>query len=114
MSRARAGGGGGAAAAESAGLTHGFSVSSNAAGVKVYNLTAGKSIPEFLTPKQRRRLNQQAAFRNRIELLQDFEFPTSSTCARFSRDGAFCKFMKGNICNGTYLLTYLLTYFPRT
>eukprot|EP00949_MAST-11_sp_MAST-11-sp1_P004667 g4667.t1 len=89
MSRARAGAGAGAAAAESSGLTHGFSVSSNAAGVKVYNLTAGKSIPEFLTPKQRRRLNQQAAFRNRIELLQDFEFPTSSTCARFSRDGEF-------------------------
>lgn len=58
-------------------------------GVKVYNLTAGKTLPQWLTPKQRKELRKDQEFQKRIELIQDTEFPVNSQCVEFSPDGMF-------------------------
>ena len=56
-------------------------------GVKVYDLTAGKAMPTFLTDKQKRRANKSDEFRGRVELIQDFHFPTASSCLSMSGAG---------------------------
>ncbi|XP_005100498.1 nucleolar protein 10 [Aplysia californica] len=70
---------------------------SNANNVKIYNLSAGKSLPEWLTDRQRRKLqNKDDDIRRRLELIQDFEMPSVSNCVKISPDGQF-------ICSaGTY------------
>jgi len=58
--------------------------------VKIYNLSAGKTLPEWLSERQRRKLvKQDIDIRKRIELIQDFEMPAISDVIRFSRDGQF-------------------------
>lgn len=70
---------------------------SNANNVKIYNLSAGKSLPEWLTDRQRRKLqNKDNDVRRRLELIQDFEMPSVSNCVKVSPDEQF-------ICaTGTY------------
>ena len=58
-------------------------------GVKIYNLTAGKAMPKWLTDRKRRKLSQDAEYRHRIEIIQDFGFPTSSQRVKMSRDGRY-------------------------
>ena len=58
-------------------------------GVKVYNLTAGKALPSFLSDRQKRNLNKRTEFQHRVQLIQDFEFPTASTSIKMSRNGEF-------------------------
>lgn len=58
--------------------------------VKVYNLSAGKSLPDWLSDRKRRALlNKDVDIRQRIELIQDFEMPGVSTSIRMSRDGNY-------------------------
>lgn len=58
--------------------------------VKIYNLTAGKSLPEWLTDRKKRALlKKDIDLRKRIELLQDFEMPDLSNCVRVSKDGHY-------------------------
>lgn len=65
--------------------------------VKVYNLSAGKSLPEWLTERKRRKLaHKDVEFRRRIELIQDFTMPDVSGCVRVSRDGQYI------LATGTY------------
>ncbi|KAK7194391.1 hypothetical protein NESM_000355300 [Novymonas esmeraldas] len=47
--------------------------------VKTYNLTAGKSLPEWLSERRRNR-RASAGQENRIELLHDLEFPHCARC----------------------------------
>eukprot|EP00413_Alexandrium_margalefii_P014382 CAMPEP_0204528780 /NCGR_PEP_ID=MMETSP0661-20131031/9712_1 /ASSEMBLY_ACC=CAM_ASM_000606 /TAXON_ID=109239 /ORGANISM="Alexandrium margalefi, Strain AMGDE01CS-322" /LENGTH=536 /DNA_ID=CAMNT_0051534777 /DNA_START=30 /DNA_END=1640 /DNA_ORIENTATION=- len=58
---------------------------------KVYNLSAGKSLPQFLEEAQKKnqglRYNQD--FRRRLDLIQDFEFNIASTRVKVSPDGEF-------------------------
>ncbi|KAK3777638.1 hypothetical protein RRG08_021752 [Elysia crispata] len=70
---------------------------SNANNVKIYNLSAGKSLPEWLTDRQRRKLqSKDNDVRRRLELIQDFEMPSVSNCVKVSPDEQF-------ICaTGTY------------
>lgn len=70
---------------------------SNPNNVKIYNLSAGKSLPEWLSDRQKRSLQKQDIdVRRRIELLQDFDMPTASQCVGVSPDGQY-------ICaTGTY------------
>ncbi|GFN93261.1 nucleolar protein 10 [Plakobranchus ocellatus] len=70
---------------------------SNANNVKIYNLSAGKSLPEWLTDRQRRKLqNKDNDVRRRLELIQDFDMPSLSNCVKVSPDEQF-------ICaTGTY------------
>ena len=49
--------------------SEGFKVST-LNGVKVYNLTAGKALPSFLSDRQKRNLNKRAEFQHRVQLVQ--------------------------------------------
>lgn len=58
--------------------------------VKIYNLSAGKSLPEWLSERKRRSLlKKNVDIRRRIELIQDFDMPGVSTSVRISRDGQY-------------------------
>ena len=55
--------------------------------IKVYNLSSGKSLPEWLSERKRRQLlKQDVDVRRRIELIQDFTMPTASTNIAVSKD----------------------------
>ncbi|XP_076683984.1 nucleolar protein 10 lethal (2) 34Fd [Andrena cerasifolii] len=58
--------------------------------VKIYNLSSGKSLPEWLSERKRRSLlKKNVDIRRRIELIQDFDMPGISTCVKVSRDGQY-------------------------
>lgn len=58
--------------------------------VNIYNLSCGKSLPEWLSERKRRSLQKKDVdVRRRIELIQDFEMPGASTGVKMSRDGNF-------------------------
>eukprot|EP00118_Oscarella_pearsei_P003857 m.16028 g.16028 ORF g.16028 m.16028 type:complete len:676 (+) comp26690_c0_seq2:18-2045(+) len=70
---------------------------SNPNDVKIYNLSAGKALPEWISERQRRSLqNSDIEIRRRIQLIQDFEMPTASTRVKVSSDGQYI------IAAGTY------------
>lgn len=64
--------------------------------VKVYNLSAGKTMPEWLDERQRRRVANTDEFRQRVEIIQDFDFPVGSQCIQVSRDNNYV------VATGTY------------
>ncbi|XP_056624764.1 nucleolar protein 10 isoform X2 [Triplophysa dalaica] len=65
--------------------------------VKIYNLSHGKSLPEWLSDRKKRALqNKDVDILRRIELIQDFEMPTLCTSIKVSRDGQYI------IAAGTY------------
>ncbi|KAK5646790.1 hypothetical protein RI129_005254 [Pyrocoelia pectoralis] len=58
--------------------------------VKIYNLSIGKSLPEWLSERKRRAiLKKNVDIRKRIELIQDFDMPGVSTSIRISKDGEY-------------------------
>ncbi|KAM8952569.1 nucleolar protein 10 [Pelodytes ibericus] len=70
---------------------------SNVNDVKIYNLSCGKSLPEWLSDRKKRALQKKDVdVRRRIELIQDFEMPTVSTNLKVSRDGQYI------MATGTY------------
>ncbi|KAJ8289502.1 hypothetical protein GJAV_G00002060 [Gymnothorax javanicus] len=63
---------------------------SNVNDVKIYNLSHGKSLPEWLSDRKKRALQKKDVdVQRRIELIQDFEMPTVSTSVKVSRDGQY-------------------------
>uniref|UniRef100_F7A8S2 Nucleolar protein 10 n=1 Tax=Ciona intestinalis TaxID=7719 RepID=F7A8S2_CIOIN len=63
---------------------------SNPNNIKIYNLSSGKSLPEFITDKKKRSLQKKDVdLRRRIELIQDFGMPTVSTTVKMSPDGQY-------------------------
>ncbi|KAG5327552.1 NOL10 protein, partial [Pseudoatta argentina] len=54
--------------------------------IKIYNLSSGKSLPEWLSERKRRSLSKNVDIRRRIELIQDFDMPGISTSIRVSKD----------------------------
>ncbi|CAF93892.1 unnamed protein product, partial [Tetraodon nigroviridis] len=65
--------------------------------VKIYNLSHGKSLPEWLSDRKKRQLQKKDVdVQRRIELIQDFEMPTVSTSIKVSGDGNFI------LATGTY------------
>ncbi|GAB1859529.1 Nucleolar protein 10 [Camponotus japonicus] len=55
--------------------------------IKIYNLSAGKSLPEWLSERKRRNLSKKNVdIRRRIELIQDFDMPGVSTALKLSKD----------------------------
>ncbi|XP_078069267.1 nucleolar protein 10 [Mustelus asterias] len=65
--------------------------------VKIYNLSYGRSLPEWLSDREKRSLQKNDVdVRRRIELIQDFEMPTVCTTIKVSRDGQYI------IATGTY------------
>ncbi|CAK8697880.1 unnamed protein product [Clavelina lepadiformis] len=60
---------------------------SNPNNIKIYNLSCGKSLPEFISDKRKRSLlKKDDDLRRRIELIQDFEMPTVSSNVKMSPD----------------------------
>jgi len=58
--------------------------------VKIYNLSAGKSLPDWLTDRKKRQLvKADVEVRKRIELIQDFEMPAISDRLKVSNDGQY-------------------------
>ncbi|VDM98407.1 unnamed protein product [Thelazia callipaeda] len=58
--------------------------------VKIYNLSAGKSIPDWITDRRRRKLEQKDIdLRRRIQLIQDFDMPDMSNTVTISPDGRY-------------------------
>jgi len=57
-------------------------------GVKVYDLSSGKSLPEYMeeAKKKKIKLKHLEEYSNRIELIQDFEFNISSQRVRVTQD----------------------------
>ncbi|XP_053444903.1 nucleolar protein 10 isoform X3 [Nycticebus coucang] len=65
--------------------------------VKIYSLSCGKSLPEWLSDRKRRALQKKDVdIRRRIELIQDFEMPTVCTTIKVSKDGQYI------LATGTY------------
>ncbi|CAB3231085.1 unnamed protein product [Arctia plantaginis] len=58
--------------------------------VKIYNLSVGKSLPDWLTERKKRALlKTNVNLRRRIELIQEFDMPGVSTSLRVSKDGQY-------------------------
>jgi ribosome biogenesis protein ENP2 len=57
--------------------------------VAVYSVTASarSAIPDWLARRNAKSLRYDKEYRERIELIQDFEFPEASTRVRMTRDG---------------------------
>ena len=57
-------------------------------GVRVYDLSSGKSMPEYMEEAKKRKLklNNLDDYRNRIDLIQDLEFNIASSKLRISDD----------------------------
>lgn len=69
----------------------------NSNNIKIYNLSSGKSLPEWISERKRRLLQKKdIGIRQRIELIQDFEMPHVSNNVKISRDGKFI------FCTGIY------------
>lgn len=60
-------------------------------GLKVYNLTGGKSLYDMIKESQfsYKKLKKNEDYINRIEIIQDFEFPVSAGCINVSNDGNY-------------------------
>jgi ribosome biogenesis protein ENP2 len=59
----------------------------SANGCKVYNLSSGKSFPQFLSESKKRALAKDDEYRRRLDLIQDFEVATAAQCIRMTSDG---------------------------
>lgn len=57
-------------------------------GVKIYDLSSGKSLPEYMeeAKKQKVKLKQLEEYRNRIDLIQDLDFKISCQRLKVSKD----------------------------
>lgn len=63
---------------------------SNPNDIKIYHLSSGKSLPEWISERKRRLLQKKNVdIRRRIELIQDFEMPGISNCVKLSKDGQY-------------------------
>ncbi|KAJ1612832.1 hypothetical protein OIY81_1153 [Cryptosporidium canis] len=60
-------------------------------GQPIYDFSRGKSLPEYLedAKKHKKSIRHESEFRNRIEILQNFDFSVASSRIRVSPDGEF-------------------------
>jgi ribosome biogenesis protein ENP2 len=60
-------------------------------GLKIYNLTGGRSLYDIMKESNfsYKKLKKNEEYVNRIEIIQDFQFPVSSGCLRTSNDGNY-------------------------
>lgn len=63
---------------------------------KVYNLSSGKTMPQWLSESKKRALLKDDEYRKRLELIQDFEMSVASQCIKMTPDGEHI------IVTGTY------------
>jgi hypothetical protein len=53
---------------------------------QVYNVSSGKSLPEWLSEGKKKALQKNEEYRRRIELIQDFSFPSACQRIRVTPD----------------------------
>jgi ribosome biogenesis protein ENP2 len=60
-------------------------------GVKIYDLSSGKSMPEYMEEAKKRKvkLKHLEEYANRIQLIQDFDFAVSAQRVKMSADGRY-------------------------
>ena len=60
-------------------------------GVKIYDMSSGKSLPEYMEEAKKRNIKLKSLdeYRNRIELIQDLDFAVASTRVRVSEDQGY-------------------------
>jgi len=60
-------------------------------GLKIYNLTGGKSLFDMMKESNfnYKKLKKNEDYVNRIEIIQDFQFPISAGCLKASNDGNY-------------------------
>jgi len=60
-------------------------------GVKIYDLSSGRSLPEYMEEAKKRKvkLKQLEDYATRIDLIQDLDYPVSCQRLRVSQDGHF-------------------------
>ena len=58
-------------------------------GVKIYDLSSGKSMPEYLEEAKKRKvkLKHLEEYSTRIDLIQDLDYPVSCSRLKISNDG---------------------------
>lgn len=61
----------------------------NPNGIKIYNVSIGKSLPDWLSEKKKRSLRKDEEYRRRLELIQGLDFPTASLNLHVSKDKEF-------------------------
>ncbi|XP_053673486.1 nucleolar protein 10 [Anopheles nili] len=65
--------------------------------VKIYNLSGGKSVPQWLTDRKQKKAAKKNPDADRhIELIQDFDMPGVASCIKISPDGQYI------LATGTY------------
>lgn len=62
---------------------------SNANNVKIYSVSSSASIPQWMLNRNKTQLKHDTAYRNRIELVQDLQFPEASMKLKLTPDGNF-------------------------
>lgn len=66
-------------------------------GVKAYNFSFGKSLPESIeNASKKRSAIQDAELKKKVELIYDFQFNSSSQCLEVTKDGNYI------VCTGIY------------
>jgi ribosome biogenesis protein ENP2 len=55
-------------------------------GCKVYNLSSGKTMPQWLSDTKKKTLAKDEEYRRRLELIQDFEMTTASQVIKMTKD----------------------------
>ena len=58
-------------------------------GVQVYELSAGKRLPHWLSDRKRRTLSRDPEQSRRVDIVQDLEFPAGCGKLKYSQDGGF-------------------------
>ncbi len=56
---------------------------------KVYDLSSTKSTPQWTSEAQKRSLAKDEEYRRRVELIQDFEMPTTTHCITMTNNGEY-------------------------
>ncbi len=57
--------------------------------MQVYSVSSTKSLPQWLSEGTRKSLRKNEEFQRRVELLQDFEFPTACGRIKATPDGQY-------------------------
>ena len=55
-------------------------------GCKVYSLSSGKSLPQWLSDRKKREMSKDEDYKRRVEIVQDLEMSTASQCIKMTND----------------------------
>lgn len=56
---------------------------------KIYNISTSRAAPNFLSKTKKKSLRKNSEYQRRLQLLQDFNFPTAAQKIQISKDGQY-------------------------